>query len=209
MNDFLKTAADLTAHARKKIKKSNFAIPGKTEGKAGKGSYPIHDLPHARNALARVSQHGSPEEIAQVRSKVYSKYPALADRKVEKTAQELTMTPTKMYAFANELTKTAKPKNLGTLLGQKVVATKAMAKTKQPKMAKKAGLGKALLERADVGLNAKARGEQLAHAISRGAGKASAGFGAVGKAVRANPKKAIAAGAVGAGMALHHHNKKK
>ena len=33
------------------------------------------------------------------------------------------MTPTKMFAFAQELTKIAKPSNLGTLLGQNVTKT--------------------------------------------------------------------------------------
>ena len=64
----------LTILARKRIKKSNFAIPGKAPGS---GSYPIHDIAHARNALARVAQHGSPEEQAQVRRAVYRKYPSL------------------------------------------------------------------------------------------------------------------------------------
>jgi hypothetical protein len=33
------------------------------------------------------------------------------------------MTPIKMTAFVHELTKTAKPSNMGTLLGQKVTKT--------------------------------------------------------------------------------------
>jgi hypothetical protein len=44
--------AELTYRARKKIKRKNFAIKSKAPGS---GSYPIHDLRHARNALARVS----------------------------------------------------------------------------------------------------------------------------------------------------------
>lgn len=60
----------LNARGRKRIKKSNFAIPSKRK-------YPIHDMAHARNALARVAQHGSPSEKAQVRRAVYRKYPSL------------------------------------------------------------------------------------------------------------------------------------
>ncbi|MFW5469694.1 DUF6582 domain-containing protein [Knoellia sp. CPCC 206435] len=37
---------------RKKLKKSSFALPEQEK-------YPIPDIEHARNALARVAQHGS------------------------------------------------------------------------------------------------------------------------------------------------------
>jgi hypothetical protein len=69
--------AVLTTKARKKLPKSQFALPGKGEGPQGKGagSYPIPDKAHARNALARVSQHGSPAEKKAVRAKVHKKYP--------------------------------------------------------------------------------------------------------------------------------------
>jgi hypothetical protein len=60
----------LTAKGRKHIKKSNFALPG--------GRYPIHDISHARNALARVAQHGSPDEQKKVKAAVHRKYPSLA-----------------------------------------------------------------------------------------------------------------------------------
>lgn len=39
--------------------------------------YPIHDLPHARNALARVSAFGTAKEKAIVRKAVYRRYPGL------------------------------------------------------------------------------------------------------------------------------------
>lgn len=65
----------LTAAGRKRIKAKNFALPGR---------YPIHDLSHARNALARVSQFGTPAEKAIVRRKVYTKYPGLKKRKEER-----------------------------------------------------------------------------------------------------------------------------
>jgi len=61
--------AKLTAKARKKIPTKNFAGPDR--------SYPIEDASHARNALARVSQHGSPELKAKVRAKVKAKYPGI------------------------------------------------------------------------------------------------------------------------------------
>lgn len=69
----------LTAAKRKALPSSDFALPGKGEGPEGKGSgsYPIPDESHARNALARVSQHGSPEEKARVRAAVHRKYPGI------------------------------------------------------------------------------------------------------------------------------------
>jgi hypothetical protein len=70
--------AKLTAAARKRIPKSSFAIPAK---KPGSGSYPIPDKSHARNALARVSQHGSPAEKAKVRAAVKRKYPGIGNSK--------------------------------------------------------------------------------------------------------------------------------
>jgi len=61
--------AKLTARGRKQIKAENFALPGRR--------YPIQDKSHASNALARVSQNGTPEEKRKVRAKVYKKYPSL------------------------------------------------------------------------------------------------------------------------------------
>ena len=68
---------DLSYKERQDMSSSQFALPGKGEGPEGKqgGSYPIPDESHARNALARVSQHGSEAEKAKVRRAVSSKYP--------------------------------------------------------------------------------------------------------------------------------------
>src|SRR5262245_5589358 len=60
-------AAVLNAKKRNSLPRSAFAIPSER-------AYPIHDLSHARNALARSS--GKPEE-AQVRRAVCRRYPAL------------------------------------------------------------------------------------------------------------------------------------
>jgi hypothetical protein len=59
--------AELTAKTRAKIPTSSFAGPDR--------SYPIQDASHARNALSRVSQHGTPELKAQVRAAVHRRYP--------------------------------------------------------------------------------------------------------------------------------------
>ncbi len=60
----------LTAAERKKIPAKDFVL--------GKGHYPIEDENHARNALARVTQHGTAEEKAKVRAAVHRKYPHIA-----------------------------------------------------------------------------------------------------------------------------------
>jgi hypothetical protein len=66
--------AKLTSKTRQGLPKSDFALPGKGEGKkgAGSGAYPIPDASHARNALARSS--GKPVASA-VRAKVRAKFP--------------------------------------------------------------------------------------------------------------------------------------
>jgi hypothetical protein len=74
--DNLLEKAVLTTEAREKIPKKDFALPG--------GRYPIEDKIHARNALSRVSQHGTPEEKAKVRAKVHKKYPDIGDHEDEK-----------------------------------------------------------------------------------------------------------------------------
>jgi Family of unknown function (DUF6582) len=66
--------AKLTSGGRKRMASSSFAIPSKKK-------YPINDLSHAKNALARVSAHGTPAEKAQVRRAVTKKYPSLKKRK--------------------------------------------------------------------------------------------------------------------------------
>lgn len=80
--------AVLSAAQRQNLPSKSFALPGKGEGPkgAGAGSYPIPDAAHARNALARVSQHGSPAEKATVRAKVRSKFPGIAVAGVMKSA---------------------------------------------------------------------------------------------------------------------------
>jgi hypothetical protein len=59
----------LTTATRKKIPTNEFALSGRR--------YPIEDEAHARNALARVSQVGTPAEKAIVRRKVKRLFPSL------------------------------------------------------------------------------------------------------------------------------------
>ena len=63
----------LTTKARRAIPTKDFAGPDR--------SYPIHDEAHARNALARVSQFGSPALQARVRAAVHRKFPNIGKSK--------------------------------------------------------------------------------------------------------------------------------
>jgi hypothetical protein len=65
--------AKLSTSARKNLPSSDFAL--------GKGRYPIENKSHARNALARVSEFGSPAEKAKVRAKVAKKFPGIGKKK--------------------------------------------------------------------------------------------------------------------------------
>ena len=62
--------AELSDKDRKKLPDEDFAEPGERK-------YPIEDEAHARNALARVAQHGTKEEQEAVRKRVEERYPDL------------------------------------------------------------------------------------------------------------------------------------
>jgi hypothetical protein len=64
--------AKLTTEKRKDLPEDDFALPP--------DRYPIPDKSHARNALARVSGNGTPEEKAEVRRKVKEKFPSIKQR---------------------------------------------------------------------------------------------------------------------------------
>ncbi len=68
--------ATLSSEERDKLPDSDFVFP---HDDPSKRRYPIPDVSHARNALARVAQHGTPSEQEKVRHAVHSRYPALAD----------------------------------------------------------------------------------------------------------------------------------
>jgi len=71
----------LSYKARKNLPKSQFVFPKQRR-------YPIHDLPHARNALARVAQHGTPAEKKAVRRAVCKKYPQISSCKKKNTKKK-------------------------------------------------------------------------------------------------------------------------
>jgi hypothetical protein len=62
--------AELTTKQRNDLPDSDFVFPEERK-------YPINDESHARNALARVSQHGTPGEKKKVRAAVRKRYPSI------------------------------------------------------------------------------------------------------------------------------------
>lgn len=60
----------ITSKGRKRMKSSTFALPKERK-------YPIPDAAHARNALSRVSQHGSPSGVKRVKAAVHKKFPSI------------------------------------------------------------------------------------------------------------------------------------
>lgn len=61
--------AKLSAAKRNNLPASTFAGPDR--------SYPINNLSHARNALARASQNAGPALKAKIRAKVHKKFPGI------------------------------------------------------------------------------------------------------------------------------------
>ena len=76
--DIRRMAKDLSStKERKKLSKKSFALPGKRK-------YPIPDKAHARNALARVAQNGTPAEQKKVRAAVKKRFPSIGKKKNKK-----------------------------------------------------------------------------------------------------------------------------
>lgn len=70
----------LNAKARKALPSKDFAGLDR--------SYPIEDRAHARNALARASQNGSPALKAKVAAKVHRKFPGIHQPAFDKVAKD-------------------------------------------------------------------------------------------------------------------------
>jgi hypothetical protein len=77
--------AALSSKGRKQLDDSAFALPGRR--------YPIHDEAHARNALARVAQHGSDDEKAKVRAAVKRRHPKLVQEAADSMVKASTPEP--------------------------------------------------------------------------------------------------------------------
>lgn len=62
--------ATITTKQRAHMAKTTFALPAARK-------YPIPDLAHARDALARVAANGTPEQQAEVKAAVKRKFPSV------------------------------------------------------------------------------------------------------------------------------------
>lgn len=80
----------LNASARNSLPDSAFALPGR--------KYPINDENHARNALARVAQNGTPEEQAKVKAAVHRKFPNIGESDASKAAGDTFTAPNSALA---------------------------------------------------------------------------------------------------------------
>lgn len=65
--------AVLTTKTRNELPDSAFALPGRR--------FPIHNISHARNALARASQVLGERDRTIVQMKVHRRYPSLAGQR--------------------------------------------------------------------------------------------------------------------------------
>jgi len=110
--------AVLTIKARNKLPSSAFVYPSEKR-------YPIHDIAHARNALARVAQNGTTEEQSKVRAAVYREFPELkknsstnmADPLKEASARRLGLSETNNQPIGGQMTLLAMSEEKMELLG--------------------------------------------------------------------------------------------
>lgn len=137
---YVKKASKMSQERRESLPAKQFAVPETKAKKIGvaseikgeaKGKYPIPDAAHARNALARVSAHGTPEEKSMVRSKVHAKFPEIG-----KEASDIRTSPrTKLPDAASFNRKSSAPKRNT----KEAAASCSGAKPMTKKMKKTAG----------------------------------------------------------------------
>lgn len=72
-----KSRLSARTNRRRNTKAGRQAMSPKQFGLPRQRKYRIDDLAHARAALARVAQHGTPAEQRQVRARVTKKFPSL------------------------------------------------------------------------------------------------------------------------------------
>jgi hypothetical protein len=73
----LKSKLPAATNARRNTKAGRAAMAASNFGLPGQKKYRIDDAAHARNALSRVAQHGTPAQKKQVRARVKAKYPSI------------------------------------------------------------------------------------------------------------------------------------
>lgn len=72
--------AKLDAAKRRKLPAKDFALVGRR--------FPIMDKGHAKAALARISEYGSPSEKKEVEAKVRKKYPGMTIKGASSPSQK-------------------------------------------------------------------------------------------------------------------------
>lgn len=77
--------AKLTTAGRKRLKKSEFGLPGARGAKAGKGKYPMPDKAHAKNAKARAKQELDKGKLSRSQ---YNQIVAKANRMLGETGKK-------------------------------------------------------------------------------------------------------------------------
>lgn len=70
-----------TANAKRNTKGGRKTMPASDFGLPAQKKYRIDDAAHARNALGRVAQNGTPAQQKQVRARVKAKYPSIGKSK--------------------------------------------------------------------------------------------------------------------------------
>lgn len=68
-------------NAKRNTKKGRAQMPASDFGLPGQKRYRIDDVAHARDALGRVAQNGTPAQQKQVRARVKAKYPSIGKTK--------------------------------------------------------------------------------------------------------------------------------
>ncbi len=160
-----KTARVLTAKGRRQIRDENFALPGRR--------YPIHDRSHARNALSRVAEHGTPAEKAIVRAAVARRYPGIGQEKKAMSKKDRKLREIQDNAAAGAVVGGILAMQPGAMLG----AYAATEPGKRLKSMAGAGLGGVVGGAAGAGLGTLAGGRggsvlgaYLGHMIGAGYG---------------------------------------
>jgi hypothetical protein len=70
-----------TKSGRAKMARGSFALPKGTGSDPSRNQYRMDTLAHARNARARVAQHGTTAEKRRVRAATAKKWPSLGSRR--------------------------------------------------------------------------------------------------------------------------------
>lgn len=83
----MKSPLSAKANAKKNTQSGRAKMPASDFGVPAKKKYRIDDAAHARVALGRVAQNGSPAEKKQVQARVAKKYPSINVTGIKKSGK--------------------------------------------------------------------------------------------------------------------------